>query len=115
MVAPLPALAPVIPPDMEPMVQAKELGAEAFNDIPGPVPLHIVAVLVVVTAGIGFTVTVMVYGSPSQFPVVAVGVTIYSTVPGVELLGLVSVWSMVAPFPALAPVIPPDMVPMVQA
>jgi hypothetical protein len=39
---------------------------------------------------------------------------IYSTEPGVVLLGFVSVWLMVFPDPALAPVIPPVMVPMVQ-
>jgi hypothetical protein len=63
---------------------------------------------------VGFTATVIVYGVPEQLPEVAVGVTIYSTVPAVELLGLVSVWSIVNPDDALAPVIPPVIVPMVQ-
>lgn len=42
------------------------------------------------------------------------GVTIYCTVPGVVLLGLFSTWAMVLPEPALAPVMLPVMVPMVQ-
>ncbi len=42
-----------------------------------------------VTKGVGCTVTVMVNGGPMQ-PAVEVGVTIYWTVPEVELLGLVS-------------------------
>ena len=46
---------------------------------------------------------------------VVVGVTTYSTVPAALLLGLVSVWLMVPPLPALAPVIPPVTVPIVQA
>ena len=83
--------------------------------MPGPVPLHIVAVFAVVMTGFGFTITVMVYGSPWQFPVVAVGVTIYSTVPEVALLGFVKVLLSVAPDPALAPEMDPVMVPMVQA
>jgi hypothetical protein len=71
------ALAPVMPPVMVPMVQLNELAAEAVNPILGPVPLHIVAVFAVVTEGLGFTVTVMVYGVPAQLPAVAVGVTMY--------------------------------------
>ena len=55
-VGPVPALAPVIPPVMVPMVQANVLGAEAVNEILVPVPLQIVAVLAVVTEGFGFTV-----------------------------------------------------------
>jgi hypothetical protein len=45
---------------------------------------------------------------------VEVGVTIYSTVPAVLLLGLLSVWLIVLPEPALAPVILPVIVPTVQ-
>ena len=45
---------------------------------------------------------------------VDVGVTIYSTVPAVVLLGLPSTWLMVVPVPADAPVIPPVIVPIVQ-
>ena len=48
-------------------------------------------------------------------PAVDVGVTRYSTVPGVALLGLFSVCAMVLPLPALAPVMPPVIVPIVQA
>jgi hypothetical protein len=71
------ALAPEIDPVIVPMVQVNVLGAEAVNEILGPVPLQIVAVLAVVTEGFGFTVTVIVYGVPAQLPVVAVGITIY--------------------------------------
>jgi hypothetical protein len=44
-----------------------------------------------------------------------VGVIIYWTDPAVELLGFVKVWLMVLPVPALAPVIPPLIVPIVHA
>ena len=75
---------------MVPMVQANVLAADAVNEILGPVPLQMVAVLAVVTEGFGFTVTVIVYGKPAQLPVEDVGVTMYSTDPAVALLGLVS-------------------------
>jgi hypothetical protein len=68
-----------------------------------------------VTVGMGFTVTVMVNVSPEQFQLMEVGVTMYCTVPAVELLGLTSIWFIVSPEPAAAPVIPPVIVPMVQA
>ena len=45
---------------MVPTVQEKELGADAVREILGPVPLHTVAVLAVVTVGFGLTVTVIV-------------------------------------------------------
>lgn len=45
---------------------------------------------------------------------VEVGVTIYSTVPVALLLGLESVCAIVPPEPAVAPVIPPVTVPIVQ-
>jgi hypothetical protein len=73
------------------MVQLKVLAALAVRLILGPVPLQVLAVLAVVTAGVGFTVTVIVKGLPAQEPAVEVGVTIYCTVPAVALLGLVSV------------------------
>ncbi len=90
MVLPDPALAPVMLPVIAPTVQVKVLGAEAVNAMFVAVPLQIVAVLAVVTTGLGLTVTVIVYGVPGQAGVaVDVGVTIYSTVPAVALLGLV--------------------------
>lgn len=52
-------------------------------------------------------------GIPGHKPIVDVGVTTYSTVPAVELLGLINTWLMVEPEPALAPVIPPVTVPIV--
>ncbi len=39
-------------------------------------PLHIVAVLALVIAGVGFTVTVTVCATPAQLPPVEVGVTV---------------------------------------
>ena len=83
--------APVIPPVTVPTVQLNVLATLAVKLIFGPVPLQVVAVLAVVTTGDGFTVTVIVYGAPVQVPVVDVGVTIYSIVPAVVLLGFVSV------------------------
>ena len=59
-VEPEAALAPVIPPVIVPIVHAKLLGAEAVKLIFGPVPLQVEAVLAVVTAGLGLTVTVIV-------------------------------------------------------
>jgi len=84
------SLAPVIPPVIVPTVHAKLLGALAVNAIFGPVPLQVLAVLAVVTTGVGLTVTTILYGLPIHDPVVEVGVTRYSTVPAVALLGLVS-------------------------
>jgi hypothetical protein len=63
MVAPEPAVAPVILPVMVPMVQVKLLGAVAVRAIFGPVPLQIFAVAVLVTDGFGLTVTVIVKSS----------------------------------------------------
>src|SRR5665213_360818 len=105
--------APVIPPVFVPKVQLKLLGVEAVRLIPGAVLLHISAGFTGVTTGEGFTVTVMVYGSPAQPPVVEVGVTIYSTVPASVFEGLLSVWLMVLPDPAVAPAIFPVIVPIV--
>jgi len=53
------ALDPVMPPVIVPIVHAKLLGALAVNVIFGLVPLHVAAVLAVVTAGVGLTVTVI--------------------------------------------------------
>jgi hypothetical protein len=91
-VDPLPFAAPVIPPVIVPTVQLKLLGAVAVRVMLVDVALQIALVLAVVTTGVGFTVTVIVYGDP-EHPGVAVdvGVTIYCTVPAVALLGLVSV------------------------
>jgi hypothetical protein len=114
MVLPLPAVAPVIPPLMVPIVHANVLAALAVREMLGPVPLQIDVVAAFVTAGVGFTVTVMVYGAPTQPPVTDVGVTMYCTVPAVALLGLVRVWLIELPDPAVAPVMAPVMVPTVQ-
>lgn len=76
---------------MVPTVHANELGVDAVNEIAVAEPLQLDAVLAVVTTGFGFTVTVIVYAVPAQLPVVAVGVTMYSTVPAAELLGFVNV------------------------
>lgn len=111
---PLPAVAPVIPPDTAPIVHAKVDGVLALSVIFGFVLLQIVTAFPVVIAGVGFTVTVIVNGAPAQPPAMEVGVTIYSTVPAALLLGFTNVWPMVFPALATAPVIPPVMVPIVQ-
>ena|SRR5687767_13231423 len=74
---PDPGDAPVIPPVIAPTVHENVLGVVAVREIFGPVPLQVAAVLGVVTAGVGSTVTVMRYGCPTQFPVTDVGVTTY--------------------------------------
>ena len=91
MVSPELGLAPVIEPVMVPITHVKLLGTLEVKAIFGLVPLQVTAVAELVTAGLGFTVTVIVNGVPAQVPVVAVGVTIYSTVPADELLGFVSI------------------------
>lgn len=60
MVLPDPALAPVMPPVMVPTVQVKVLGAEAVSAMFGLVALQMVEAFAVVTAGVGYTVTVKV-------------------------------------------------------
>lgn len=112
MVVPGPLAAPVMV-TVE-YVQLKLLGTEAVNTIFGSVPLQILADAKLVTSGLGWTVTVIVLEMPVHEPnTVAVGVTIYCTVPVVRLLGLVNIWAIVAPEPALAPVILPVIVPIV--
>ena len=54
------ALAPVILPVIVPMVHANELGAVDVKLMPAPLPLQVMAVDALVTAGVGLTVTVMV-------------------------------------------------------
>src|SRR6266542_421188 len=99
---------------MVPLVRLHVLAALAVKLILVEAPLQMDFVAAVVTAGLGFTVTVIVKALPAHEPAVEVGVTRYCTVPAVELLGLVNVWLIVAPESPLAPVIPPVMVPMVQ-
>jgi hypothetical protein len=114
MVLPLPADAPVMPPVIAPIVHANVLGVVAVRLIFGPVPLHVVAVGAFVMTGVGNTVTVamMLNGAPTQ-PLADVGVTMYSTEPEAEVLGLVSTWLITFPLPGDAPVIPPVTVPTV--
>ena len=52
-VDPDPALAPVIPPVMLPIVHVNVLGTLAVKPMFGPVPLHVEAVAAVVTTGVG--------------------------------------------------------------
>jgi hypothetical protein len=113
MVPPLPLLAPVMPPVSVPIVHAKVLGTLDVSEIFGLVLLQIATVGGLVTAGLGFTVTVIVYGAPGHTPVEELGVTMYWTVPALVVLGLTRVWLIVPPLPALAPVIPPVTVPTV--
>lgn len=77
MVLPEPPLAPVIPPVTVPIVHTNVLGAVAVKPIAVDVPLQILAVFVVVTDGVGLTVTVMVYVTPGHDPVLEVGVIKY--------------------------------------
>ena len=74
---------------MVPIVQAKLLETLAVKAILGLVPLHVVAVVLLVIDGAGFMVTVIVVGFPTQLPVVEVGVTIYCTLPFV-IFGLLN-------------------------
>jgi hypothetical protein len=115
-VLPVPFVAPVIPPVIVPTVQLNVLGAVALSGMFVAVLLQIANVDgTPVIAGVGLTVTVIVYGAAAgQLPPVEVGVTMYSTVPAVALLGLVNVCVIVAPLPALAPVMLPVIVPIVQ-
>ena len=87
---PEPLLEPVIPPAFVPIVHTKLLGVPDVNPILVAVPLHIVAVKVLVTKGVGFTVTVIVNAGPTHEANVDVGVTLYCTVPAVVLLELVN-------------------------
>jgi hypothetical protein len=103
-----------MPPVTVPIVHAKLLAAVAVSEILGLVLLQIASVAGLVTAGVGFTVTVIVNGVPAHAPVTEVGVTMYSTLPAVALLGFVNVWLMVAPLPPVAPVMLPLIFPTVQ-
>jgi len=93
MVLPLPPVAPVIPPVIVPTVHVKELATLAFNAILVDVLLQIDALDgTPVTTGVGLTVTTIEYvDAAGQFPVLDVGVTRYSTVPAVVLLGFVNI------------------------
>src|SRR5205085_3095927 len=79
-----------MPPVIVPIVHANVLGAVALSGMFVAVLLQIAAVDgTPVTCGVGFTVTVIVYGAAAgQLPPVDVGVTRYCTVPAVALLGL---------------------------
>ena len=83
--------APVILPVIVPIVQLYVLAALEVNAILVDTPLQIVFVAVFVIPGVGSTVTVMVSGNPTHEPVVEVGVTEYSILPELALLGFVSV------------------------
>lgn len=111
---PEPEVAPVTPPPTLPIAHVKVAGAEAVSAIFVAVLLQIAKELAVVTAGVGFTVTVMIFAGPWHPPAIDVGTTMYSTVPAVELLGFCSVCAIVFPLPAEAPVIPPVMAPIFQ-
>ena len=114
-VDPDPGKPPVIPPVILPTTHVNVLGVLAVSGIFVVPSLQIVSVAAVVRTGLGFTVTVIVYGvCDTQAPVVDVGVTRYSTVPAVAELGLVSTWLIWLPAPPVAPVIPPVIVPTVQ-
>jgi hypothetical protein len=77
-----------MPPETVPMVQEKWLEVVAVNSICVADSLQVSEVAAVVTAGIGFTVTVIAKGVPLHSPVTETGVTRYCTEPDEELLGL---------------------------
>ena len=72
---PEPALVPVIPPVMVPIFQEKELAAEAVKAKDWATPLQTLEVTALVTAGLGFTVTVTVKELPKQ-PAALTGTTV---------------------------------------
>ena len=76
-VPPKPALEPVIPPFIVPIVQVKLLGVLEVNEILGPLPLQVFALALLVTEGEGLTVTVTAVGAPAQESPVEAGVTKY--------------------------------------
>ena len=91
MVAPEPADEPVMPLVIVPIVQLKLLATLDVKAIFVETPLQILFVDELVTAGEGFTVTVIVVELPAQEPPVEVGVTTYSILPTTALLGFVRV------------------------
>jgi hypothetical protein len=68
--------APVMPPVLVPNVHAKVLAVLAVRPRLGLVLLQVLAVVVLVTAGVGLTVTIISVAVPTQEPVTEVGVTI---------------------------------------
>jgi hypothetical protein len=111
-VAPEEEVAPVIPPVTAPIVQLNVVPVTLLlNAIFVVAPLQMVVGPVDVKFGAGLTVTTMVVGVPVHE--LAVGVTVYVTVPA-AVPGLISIWAIVAPPDELAPVIPPVTEPTVQ-
>ena len=53
--------------------------------------------------------TEILNGAPSHKVTSEVGITVYSTVAGEVVLGLVSIWLMVSPVPGPALTIPPGL------
>jgi hypothetical protein len=62
-------------PVLVPNVQAKVLPALAVKLKFGLAPLQVLAVVLLVSVGVGFTVTVTLVAGPAQEPVVLVAVT----------------------------------------
>lgn len=109
---PFEAVAPETLPVTVPIVQLNVVPAtELLSAMLVAVPLHSVSRLVVVTSGVGLTVTIILLVIPGHE--LAVGVTIYVTVPAV-VPGLVSTCDIAGPLFAVAPVIPPVIAPIVQ-
>jgi hypothetical protein len=75
-VGPEPAEAPVIPPVLVPNVHAKLLAVLAVRLTPGLVPLQVLAVVELVTDGVGFTVTVISVADPVHELETDVGITL---------------------------------------
>lgn len=59
MVPPEPAIAPVIPPVIFPIVQLNVLGISEVSVILGPVPLQVLAVAEFVTRGMGIAIELL--------------------------------------------------------
>lgn len=93
--------------------QANVEAVLAVRVILGLTSLQVLADVALVTTGEGLTTTVMAVGTLVQLPIADIAVTLYTTVPGEDGLGLNSV-STIGPLPPLAPAIAPVIVPTVQ-
>ena len=107
--SPVPGPPPVIPPvtegaDQVYVVFAGTRPLVTSTGVSVNVPPLQIVVLMLVTAGIGLTVTVIVNVAPVQLP--ETGVTVYVAVPD-TLSAFTSVPVMVAPEPDVPPVIDP--------
>jgi len=87
----VPAGTPVTAPVVTLPIHEKLLAALDVSGMLSGELLHVLKLLPLVKAGPGSTLTVTVAKVPTHPPLSEVGITEYTTVPTVELLGLVSV------------------------